>query len=142
MLEKIIYTDQAKTTILIRLITGPVFLSEGIQKFVLADTLGAGRFIKIGLPFPEFLAPFTGSFEIVCGTLVLFGLFARLAAIPLLTIMLVAIVSTKIPILINDGFWKMIHESRTDWSMLLGNIFILIRGAGKWSLDSYLSRNV
>jgi len=126
--------------ILIRLMVGLVFLSEGIQKFLFPDQLGVGRFIKIGLPFPEFFGYFVPSFEIVCGILVLIGLFTRLAAIPLIIIMLVAIISTKIPILLNDGFWKMAHEARTDWAMILGLIFLLIVGAGKISFDHYRSQ--
>jgi uncharacterized membrane protein YphA (DoxX/SURF4 family) len=120
---------------------GSVFLSEGIQKFLFSDTLGAGRFIKIGLPFPEFLASFVGTFEILCGVLVLLGLFTRLASIPLITIMLVAIATTKMEILVNQGFWKMLHESRTDWAMLLGSIFLLIKGGGNFSLDRKLPKS-
>src|SRR5215207_11310874 len=99
MLKKIIATDAAKTTILIRIMVGAVFLSEGMQKFLFAEKLGAGRFAKIGLPNPGFLSPFVGSFEIICGALVLAGLFTRLAAIPLLTIMMVAIATTKAQLL-------------------------------------------
>jgi len=128
------------STLLIRLMVSAVFLSEGIQKFLFPDQLGVGRFIKIGLPFPEFFGYFVPSFEIVCGILVLIGLFTRLAAIPLIIIMLVAIISTKIPILLNDGFWKMAHEARTDWAMILGLIFLLIVGAGKISFDHYRSQ--
>lgn len=119
---------------------GAVFLSEGIQKFLFADKLGSGRFLKIGLPNPDFLGPFVGSFEIVCGTLVLLGLFSRFAAVPLLTIMLVALGATKTQLLTDNGFWSMLHDSRTDWAMLLGSIFLLIEGGGRWSLDSYLIR--
>lgn len=136
MLKKILHTDDAKTTIIIRLMVGAVFLSEGIQKFLFADKLGAGRFAKIGLPNPDFLGPFVGSFEIVCSFFVLIGLFTRLAAIPLLTIMLVAIATTKAQLLADNGFWSMLHDSRTDWAMLLGSIFLIIKGGGKWSIDN------
>lgn len=135
MLRKIIQTDNAGTTLIIRLMVGAVFLSEGMQKFLFADKLGAGRFAKIGLPNPDFLGPFVGSFEIICGILVLIGLLTRLAAIPLLCIMLVAIATTKVQLLADYGFWSMLHDSRTDWAMLLGSIFLLIRGGGKWSVD-------
>jgi putative oxidoreductase len=135
MFNKIIQTDISKTTILIRLMVGAVFLSEGIQKFLFPDTLGAGRFEKIGLPFPDFLGSFVGSFEIVCGSLVLLGLFTRLASIPLIIIMLVAIATTKTEVLAEKGFWEMMHGSRTDWSMLLGSIFLFIKGSGDYSLD-------
>lgn len=136
MFQKITKTDQSKTTILIRLMVGAVFLSEGIQKFLFADTLGAGRFAKIGLPNPELLGSFVGSFEIVCGFLILIGLLTRLASIPLIIIMFVAIATTKSEVLAEKGFWEMMHGSRTDWAMLLGSIFLLIKGGGRWSIDS------
>jgi len=135
MFRKIIQTDNAASTIIIRLMVGAVFISEGIQKFLFADSLGAGRFAKIGLPSPEFLANFVGVFEITCGTLVLVGLLTRYASIPLIIIMLVSIITTKLPILTSNGFWSLAHESRIDWSMLLGSIFLIIKGGGKWSLD-------
>ncbi|MDQ1165659.1 DoxX family protein [Flavobacterium sp. SORGH_AS_0622] len=137
--EKIIRTDESKTTLLIRLMVGTVFLSEGIQKFLFPALLGAGRFEKIGLPAPEFLGNLVGGFEILCGILILIGLATRLASIPLITIMLIAIAATKYKILINKGFWEMMHESRTDWAMLLGNGFLLIKGAGRWSADKILT---
>ncbi|MDO9595736.1 MAG: DoxX family protein [Lutibacter sp.] len=140
MKNQIFNTDNSKTTVLIRLMVGVVFLSEGIQKFLFADTLGAGRFAKIGLPSPEFLGSFVGSFEIVCGTLILLGLLTRLASIPLIIIMLVAIATTKTEVLADKGFWEMMHGSRTDWSMLLGSIFLFIKGGGLWSLDKRLMK--
>lgn len=132
-------TDNQSTTILIRLMVGVVFFSEGIQKFLFPDLRGAGRFEKIGLPQPEFLGYFVGSFEVFCGLLVIIGLFTRLAAIPLIVIMLVAIATTKADVLLNDGFWEMLHGSRTDWAMLLGSIFLVIKGDGKWSIDRVIS---
>jgi uncharacterized membrane protein YphA (DoxX/SURF4 family) len=140
-LKKLNSTVNKYTPFLIRLMVGAVFLSEGIQKFLFPDQLGVGRFIKIGLPAPEFFGYFVPSFEVVCGSLILSGLLTRLASIPLIIIMLVAIISTKIPILVNDGFWKMAHEARTDWAMLLGSIFLLIVGAGKFSIEYYRSRH-
>ena len=134
-LQKIVVTIPHRSTILIRLMVGAVFLSEGIQKFLFAEELGSARFAKIGLPNPEFLGPFVGSFEIACGFLMLIGLCIRLAAVPLITIMLVAIATTKADVLTNDGFWEMMHGSRTDWAMLLGSIFLLINGGGRWSVD-------
>jgi len=136
--SKIIQTDQAPTTLLIRFMIGAVFLSEGIQKFLFPAVRGAGRFEKIGLPYPEFLGSFVGFFEIAGGLLVLLGLFTRLASIPLIIIMLVAMATTKTHLLADKGFWEMLHGSRTDWSMLLGSIFLLIKGGGKWSADEKL----
>lgn len=120
---------------------GAVFLSEGIQKFLFPDQIGAGRFTKIGLPNPEALALFVGGAEILCGTFILLGLVTRLACLPLIIIMLIAITTTKVGILSDGGIWRMFHESRTDWSMLLGNLFLLIKGSGKWSLDKLLIKH-
>ena len=121
---------------LIRLMVGSVFLSEGIQKFLYPDALGVGRFIKIGIFFPEFTAPFVGVVEIVCGLLLLVGLLTHLAAVPLIIDMLVAIATTKIPFFVQHGFWAALHEARVDWCMLLGSLFLFLEGAGKWSWDA------
>ena len=90
-----------RAVILIRIMVGVVFVSEGIQKFLFPDANGVGRFAKIGIPSPEITAPFVGGIEIICGALILLGLFTRLATIPLLIDISVAILSTKIPILGN-----------------------------------------
>lgn len=140
LIERLMRTRAPGVVLLIRLMVGCVFLSEGIQKFLYPDAVGVGRFIKIGLPAPQFLAYFVATFEIVCGLLIIAGLLTRLAVIPTITIMLVAISTTKLPILANDGFWKMAHEARTDWSMLLGSLFLLIVGAGWCSLDTIIGR--
>lgn len=138
LLHRLLATDTPPVTLLIRLLVGAVFLSEGIQKFLFPAENGVGRFVKIGLPMPDVLAPFVGVVEIVCGVLILLGLLTRLAAVPLIIDMIVAISTTKVPILMKDGFWKMAHEARTDWSMLLGCLFLLVVGAGSWSLDASL----
>jgi uncharacterized membrane protein YphA (DoxX/SURF4 family) len=117
-----------------------VFLSEGVQKFLFPDALGVGRFVKIGIPAPEIMAPFVGVFEIGCGALLLAGLLTRLAAVPLIIDMVVAIATTKIPMLIKSGFWAMAHEARVDYAMILGCLFLLIVGAGPWSMDANLSK--
>src|ERR1700747_3623842 len=113
-------TNAPRATILIRLLVGVVFLSEGIQKFLFPATLGVGRFIKIGIPAPQFFAPFVGIVEMLCGTLLIIGLLTRLAAIPLIIDISVAIFMTKIPMWSKSGFWSMAHEARTDYCMLLG----------------------
>lgn len=138
MNNRILNTNPSKTTILIRLMVGTVFLSEGIQKFLFANALGVGRFEKIGLPAPELLGNLVGGFEIVCGTFILIGFLTRLASVPLIIIMLVALATTKLEILSEKGFWEMMHASRTDWAMLLGSIFLLIKGGGYGSVDYLL----
>jgi putative oxidoreductase len=126
--------------VLVRLLVGMVFLSEGIQKFLFPDALGVGRFTKIGIPAPQFFAPFIGVVEISCGLLVVLGLVTRPAAALLLVDIVVAIASTKIPMLYTSGFWATAHESRTDYSMLLGLTFLVIVGGGPWSLDTWWTR--
>jgi putative oxidoreductase len=123
-------------TLLVRFLVGGVFLSEGIQKFLYPETLGVGRFVKIGIPAPAVMAPFVGVVEIGCGLLLIVGLLTRVVAIPLIIDMLVAVATTKIPILLKSGFWAMAHEARTDYSMLLGSVFLLLVGAGSLSLDA------
>jgi putative oxidoreductase len=135
-----LYNGLDRAIFLVRMMVGCVFLSEGIQKFLFSESLGVGRFIKIGIPAPEIMAPFVSVVEIVCGVLVLIGLITRLAAIPLIINMLVAISTTKIPILLEKGFWAMAHEARTDWSMILGSLFLLIVGGGQRSLDGLIKK--
>ena len=153
--RNILASDAPGWTILIRLIVGlVVFVPEGIQKFLFPQIIGAGRFASIGIPFPDVMGPFVGAVETVCGALIILGLFTRLAAIPLFGIMIVAIVSTKVPILLGQdfwifhvpkvaryGFWSMMHEARDDFGMLLGSLYLLIAGGGRWSIDALLSRN-
>ena len=142
-IPNLLKTTAPAATVLVRFIVGWVFLSEGIQKFLLPEVLGAGRFAKIGIPAPEIMGPFVGVVEIVCGGLLILGLLTRLAAIPLLIDISVAIISTKVPILLGhgywiftlqkyprSGFWSMMSEARTDFSMWMGLLFLLIVGAG------------
>ncbi|MEJ2702876.1 MAG: DoxX family protein [Sedimentisphaerales bacterium] len=134
-------TNAPAAVILIRLLTGAVFFFEGIKKFLLAADWGVGRFTKIGIPAPGVLAPFVGAVEILCGFLVLWGLLTRFAAVPLIIVISVAIATTKVPILLNSGFWPMEDHARTDYSMLMGLLFLLVVGGGRWSLDTLLSKS-
>ena len=129
----------SKAVLLIRILVGWVFLSEDIQKFLFPDSLGVGRFVKIGIPSPQVMAPFVGVVEIVCGSLLLIGLVTRLATIPLLIDISVALYSTKIVTFAKNGFWGTMHEARTDVSMVLGLVFLLVVGAGAWSLEAWLT---
>lgn len=151
-IRRMIDGSSAGSVFLIRLAVGGIFLSEGIQKFLYPAENGAGRFVRIGIPAPEVMGPFVGVVEIVCGALILIGFLTRFAAIPLIIDMLVAILSTKIPILLGHGFWGfslrplpyygvwgMLHEARTDLAMLLSSIFLLIVGAGALSVDAKIA---
>jgi putative oxidoreductase len=138
--SKIFFTDQDKATILIRFIVGYVFLMEGIQKFVYSDKLGVGRFTKIGIPIPEIMAPTVGCFEIICGLCFLIGLMVRVSAIPSLVIMVTAISTTKLAVLMQNGLLTFSHEARNDLLMIFCILFLLIKGAGAFSIDHRLAR--
>ncbi len=128
---------RSRSTVLIRLAVGLIFLTQGILKFS-DPNMGVVRFTRIGFPHPSFTAHFVGVFEIICGALVLIGLFTRWAAIPLLIIISTAIASTKIPELFrtNQGFWYMVSDARTDFAMVCCLIFLIASGAGSWSIDA------
>jgi uncharacterized membrane protein YphA (DoxX/SURF4 family) len=154
LLRNSLPTRASGSTILIRILVGLiVFVPEGIQKWMFPDILGAGRFAHIGIPFPGVMGPFVGAVEITCGALIVLGLFTRLATLPLIIVMIVAILSTKIPmwlghdlwifrtpLLARHGFWSMAHEARLDFVMLVALIYLLIEGAGRWSLDAMIAR--
>jgi putative oxidoreductase len=153
MIRQIFATTAPASNLLIRLMVGGIFFSEGLQKFLYPADLGSGRFAKIGIPAPEFFGPFVGFFEVTCGLLLLAGLATRLAAVPLIVTMLVALFTVKIPILIGSeflgfslrplpryGLLSMLHESRNDIAMLLGSLYLLITGAGPLSVDAKLAK--
>ena len=101
------------SAIFIRLAVGLIFFTQGILKYI-DPHMGVLRFAKIGFPYSDFTAHFVGIFEIVCGFLVLLGLFTRLASVPLLIIILTAIATTKIPELWRpaQGFWFIVSDAR------------------------------
>jgi putative oxidoreductase len=122
--------------VLIRLAVGLIFFTQGILKYI-DPNMGAVRFTRIGFPHPYFTAHFVGTFEIVCGLLVLFGLCTRAAAVPLLIVITTAIATTKIPELFraSQGFWYMVSDARTDFAMFCSLVFLISVGGGVWSLD-------
>lgn len=137
----------SRLVLLVRLMVGIVFFTEGVQKFLYPAELGAGRFAKIGIPWPDVMGPAVGVAEIVCGALVLAGLLVRPAAAILLVDISVAILTTKLPILLGHplgpftlaklpryGFLAAMHEARTDFCMWLGCVFLIRAGAGAFSV--------
>src|SRR5918912_2723193 len=101
--QNILSSKAPAATILVRLLVGGVFLTEGIQKFLFSEALGEGRFEKIGIPAPYITASFVGVVEIVFGALLLLGLLTRVATIPLLIDISTAIATTKIPLLLGTS---------------------------------------
>lgn len=132
-------TCDVRSLIFIRLAVGLIFLTQGILKYI-DPHMGVLRFAKIGFPYPDFTAHFVGTFEIACGMLILIGLFTKIASIPLLIVILTAIATTKVPELVRpgQGFWFMISDARTDFTMTMSLLFLVSVGAGSWSLDAWL----
>jgi putative oxidoreductase len=130
-------TTGPASIILIRLAVGLIFFTQGILKYI-DPNMGVVRFTRIGFPHPYFIAHFVGTFEIVCGLLMLIGLWTKAAAVPLLIVIVTAIATTKIPELFraNQGFWYMVSDARTDFAMLCSLLFVILLGGGAWSLDT------
>ncbi|WP_394822278.1 DoxX family protein [Pendulispora albinea] len=140
----------SQARIALRAAVGGVFLVSGIIK-LLYENQGVGRFTRIGLPLAAQLARFVSVVEIVAGGLLLVGLFTRLATVPLMVDMLVAIVTTKVPLLFGVGpepvsampkigFWAFAYQVRLDITMLCACGYLLAVGAGLWSFDALLMR--
>ena len=143
-------TSETGWVILVRLLVGLV----GLQKLLFPESLGAGRFAKIGIPYADLMGRSSASSKQICGLLIIVGLFTQLATIPLIVVMVVAVLSTKVPILLGHdvgpfhlgadikrvGFWAAQHEARADLTMFLGLLFLLVVGSGRWSLDAVVSR--
>lgn len=123
--------------VLIRLAVGLIFLTQGILKYT-DPKMGVLRFARIGFLHPYFAAHFVGTFEILCGFLVLIGLWTRVASVPLLIVISTAIATTKVPELFraSQGFWFMVSDARTDFAMFCSLIFLIVEGGGAWSLDA------
>jgi putative oxidoreductase len=150
--QKLLAPSPPRAVLLVRLAIAFVFVTEGVGKFLDPDAFGVGRFTKIGIPYPDITASAVGAIEVACGALILLGLFTRLAAFTLLIDMVVAIVSTKVPILLGygfagfaepsgeTGFWSVAHESRVDVAMLLGCLFLVVVGPGTVSIDGRMTR--
>ncbi len=130
-------TRGAAGVALIRLAVGLIFLTQGILKYI-DPKMGVVRFTRIGFPHPYFTAHLVGTFEIVCGFLVMLGLWTRAAAVPLLVVIPTAIATTKVPELFRagQGFWFMVSDARTDFAMLFSLVFLIVEGGGAWSLDA------
>ena len=133
--SQILNTGEDNKMIFIRLIVGLIFISEGLQKYLVLKILGPGRFEDLGFSHAYFWAYFTGACEIFFGVMILIGLLTRLSSIPLLIIMITAFITTKLPLFITKGFWTFAHEYSTEFSLTILLILLIIYGGGKWSVD-------
>jgi putative oxidoreductase len=129
-------TGNDNKMIIIRLIVGLIFISEGTQKYLFLQIFGPGFFQEIGFSHAYFWAYFTGACEILSGIMILSGLLTRIASIPLLIIMFI---TTKLPILTTKGFWSFLHEYNADFALTMLLILLLFYGGGKWSVDANIS---
>ena len=133
--SQILNTSNDSKIIFVRLIVGLIFISEGFQKYLIVTMYGPAFFKEIGFSDPMFWVYFTGAFEIFCGIFILFGLLTRIASIPLLIIMIIAFITTKLPLLRTKGFWTFSHEYSIEFSITMLLILLFIYGGGKWSVD-------
>jgi uncharacterized membrane protein YphA (DoxX/SURF4 family) len=146
-LAQLTATRASGAVVWIRLYVGLIFIGEGFLKFLRADSLGPGRFAKVDVPFSTFTAYLDGVFEIGCGAAILVGLLVRLATLPMIVDMVGAIAFTKVPLLFGSaalypkehGLLDFFHEGRLEFAMLCGSVFLLIVGAGRYSLDGRMN---
>ena len=133
-------TEGPRSILLVRIAVGLIFFAQGILKYI-DPNMGVVRFTRIGFAHPSFTAHFVGAFEVLCGLLLLLGLWTRLASIPLFIVITTAIATTKVPELFraNQGFWYMVSDARTDFAMFCCLVFLIWAGGGNWSLDATLA---
>jgi uncharacterized membrane protein YphA (DoxX/SURF4 family) len=142
------FSSSTRAIVLIRFYVGLIFVGEGLLKFIRPEALGPGRFDRIGIPAATFFADFDGVLEIGCGLLIMVGLFTRLATLPMIADMIGALVLTKVPLLWGgaalypkeSGVWDFFHEGRLEVAMLCGSLYLLIVGAGAFSVDAWRNR--
>jgi putative oxidoreductase len=120
-----------------RVIVGWVFLWSGWGKLNNLPIV-IENFVDWGIPFPKILAPFVSGVEFIGGILLLLGLFTRIAAVPLVIVMIVAIISAK---------WDEVDSLETllgfDESAYLALfLWLAVAGPGLISLDHLLRRSV
>jgi uncharacterized membrane protein YphA (DoxX/SURF4 family) len=113
--------------VLISGIVGLIFLSEGIQKFLFPETLGAGRFAKIGIPYANITVIVVAICEIIFGLMLTLRIRIKLAVIPLLIVIIGALYYTKFPQFKREGFWPAVHDARTDLLMFTALLFLIFK---------------
>ena len=123
--------------LLARLVIGVVFTHSGYGKWTHLGQV-VKFFSDLGIPFPQLQAPFVASVELGCGALVLVGLGTRLAAVPLIGTMVVALgtaLSEKI-----TGLNALFGLAEFLYIALL--VQLIVGGAGAVSLDRFVARAI
>src|ERR1700754_730520 len=114
----------------VRITVGVVFMGTGWTK--LQNLPGITRnFASLGIPAPEILTPFVSGVEFVGGILLLLGLLTRFAAVPLMIVMVVAIISAKLVDL--DGLETFLGFEEVSYFVMFA--WLAIAGPGPVSLD-------
>jgi putative oxidoreductase len=120
-----------------RLAVGLLFMSTGWGK--VHDIGKVTQFFEhLGIPAPGFNAVLVGYSELICGSLLVLGLFARLATVPLIASMTVAILTAKRSEL--HGVFDLVGFDEFTYLVVL--VMIAILGPGKIALDYALSRRL
>jgi len=120
-----------------RLAVGLLFMSTGWGK--VHDIGKVTQFFEhLGIPAPGFNAVLVGYSELVCGSLLVLGLFTRLATVPLIVSMTVAILTAKRSEL--HGVFDLVGFDEFTYLVVL--VMIAILGPGKIALDYPLSRRL
>jgi putative oxidoreductase len=121
--------------LLARVAIGVVFIGTGWGKLHNLDKI-TSFFTELGIPAPGLNAVVASSAELVCGILLLVGLFTRLAAVPLVVVMIVAIVTAKRGDI--NGLSDLLGFVETLYIVLFA--WLATAGAGPISLDRVLLR--
>ena len=119
---------------LARVCLGVIFANSGWAKLHNLEAVTA-YFADLGIPMAEIQAPFAAGTELVCGLLLLAGLFTRLAAVPLIVVMTVALLTAKLSDI--GGFIDMFGEVEFTYILLLA--YLGLNGPGPLSLDRLLA---
>jgi putative oxidoreductase len=93
-------------------------------------------FRELGIPYPELQAPFVASVELTCGTLFLLGLLSRVAALPLVGTMVVAIATAQ---------WENVTSlgdlyGLTEFLYIVIFLWVAGSGPGPVALDPFVER--
>ncbi len=118
-----------------RITLGWTFLETGWGKLHSIPRV-VGYFTDLGIPAPEFQARLVATTEFVCGALLLVGLLTRLASIPLIITMVVAILTAKKEDI--GGFSDLFGVMEYLYIALL--LWLGAYGAGTLSLDRVFAR--
>ncbi len=120
-----------------RLSVGLLFVSTGWGKVHDLAKVTA-FFVKLGIPAPGLNAVVVGYSELICGTLLVIGLFTRLATVPLIVSMIVAILTAKLGDI--HGLFDLVGADEFTYLCVL--VILAIIGPGALSLDHLLVRRV